>query len=158
VANANGLGPITQDSGCKYQKTEQGAAADLARWGFVNGPFHKTIPSFLPCPTRRQSLIVLHQMSAIEIESLHSQIRAQLKGFSLSQIDMKVIGESGLQIQVDGKKCLTSIGIWPNGDCDVDFFYVESERGDFRHFEFNNNEEALGSIIHEINLALERAN
>jgi len=40
---------------------EQGAPADLARWGFVHGPSHKSAPSFLPCPTRRQSLVVRSQ-------------------------------------------------------------------------------------------------
>ena len=70
---------------------------------------------------------------------------------------MKVVGASGLSVKIDGEKCLTSIGVWPNGCCDVDFLYVLSETGEFKHFEFQSTDAAVAPVLREINLAVERA-
>lgn len=74
----------------------------------------------------------------------------------LDRIDMQVVGESGLSVKVDGEKCLTSIGVWPNGCCDIDFLYASSEQGKFRHFEFQSTETALASVLDEIQSAVKR--
>ncbi|MDR7135717.1 hypothetical protein J2X06_002926 [Lysobacter niastensis] len=70
---------------------------------------------------------------------------------------MKVVGPSGLSVKIDGENCLTSIGVWPNGCCDVDYLYVSTERGEFKHFEFEDTDSAFPTVLREINLAVERA-
>jgi hypothetical protein len=68
-----------------------------------------------------------------------------------------LLGESGLHFCVDGPRCLNNIGIWPNGCCDVEYLFVESECGDFQHFEFGSVAEAIEPVLREIRAALERA-
>ena len=96
-------------------------------------------------------------MTAVPIEELHAMLNRELEQSARDRIELKVVGESGLVVKVDGENCLTSIGVWPNGCCDVDFMYVSSELGEFKHFEFHSIEAAAATVLREINLALERA-
>lgn len=68
-----------------------------------------------------------------------------------------MLGESGLQVRVDGPKCLSNIGVWPNGCCCVEYLFVESESGDVLHFEFRSVTEAVEPVVREILAAVERA-
>jgi hypothetical protein len=96
-------------------------------------------------------------MNSISIDELFARLNQQIAQTVRDQIDMEIVGESGLSMRVDGKDCLTSIGVWPNGCCDVDFLFVETEKGEFRHFEFQDTEAATGSVLQEIMAAVERA-
>ena len=96
-------------------------------------------------------------MNELEIEHLHASLQQQLSASELARIKMKVVGPSGLSIQVDGERCLTSIGVWPNGCCDVDYLYAASEKGRFTHFEFQSEQEAVSCVLREIRTAIDRA-
>jgi hypothetical protein len=96
-------------------------------------------------------------MREIEIDELHSLIRAALDVSALSRIEMKVLGPSGLQIRIEGERCLTSIGVWPNGCCDIDYLFVSTEKGEFQHHEFGSTRDAFAPVLQEVHWALERA-
>jgi hypothetical protein len=95
-------------------------------------------------------------MTVIDVDALHALLQSRLNAAMTAQVKIAVVGESGLQIRIEGEKCLTSIGVWPNGCCDVDFLYVSSGQGQFSHFEFASAEEALRPVMSEIQAALER--
>jgi len=95
-------------------------------------------------------------MACIEIKRLHEELREQLPQEVLNQTIMTIVGEA-LSIRLGGARCLTSIGIWPNGCCDVDYLLVASEKGEFTHYEFENAETALSEVLREIKQAVERA-
>lgn len=96
-------------------------------------------------------------MNIVAIEELHARLTEQLSPALRNRVEMQVVGESGLSVKIDGESCLTSIGIWPNGCCDIDFLYVTSEKGEFKHFEFSCTEAAVAPVLREINLAVGRA-
>lgn len=96
-------------------------------------------------------------MNTIAIEELHARLSEQLSPAVSDRVEMRAAGESGLSVKVDGEHCLTSIGVWPNGCCDVDFLYASSEKGEFKHFEFSSTEAAIAPVLREINLAVGRA-
>ena len=96
-------------------------------------------------------------MSKVDVSMLYSLIDVRLSPALRDRTEMKVVGESGLSARIDGEKCLTSIGVWPNGCCDVDFLFVSPEKGGFKHFEFECTEEAATQLLSEIRLAVERA-
>ena len=96
-------------------------------------------------------------MNTIAINELYATLMEQLTPEARRMIDMKVVGESGLQIKIDGENCITSVGVWPNGCCDIDFLYVASEKGEFKHFEFYATGTAVSPVLSEIMAAIERA-
>lgn len=96
-------------------------------------------------------------MATVDIEALHHELAPRIRTHAQPFIEMRVVGESGLSIRINGKNCLTSIGVWPNGCCDVDYLFVESEQGQFNHYEFAGTEDAIESVAREINLAVERS-
>jgi len=96
-------------------------------------------------------------MHSISIEDLVVGLNEKLPEFVRHRIVMQVVGDSGLSIKIDGNKCLTSIGVWPNGCCDVEFMFVSNERGEFKHFEFESADAAISPVLAEIVLAVERA-
>ncbi len=93
----------------------------------------------------------------LDIPALFAALQAKLTAEELAQASASVVGESGLQVRVEGGHCLTSIGVWPNGCCDVDYLYAESEKGTFMHYEFASLEEALGAVVPEVRAAIERS-
>lgn len=95
-------------------------------------------------------------MAVINIDELHRELRGHLPESSQAAIEIRVIGESGISIKIDGGSCLTTIGVWPNGCCDVDYLFVETERGEFAHFEFEQLADAVATVTREIGLAIER--
>ncbi len=95
-------------------------------------------------------------IACVEIKRLHEELRERLPKGVLEQIEMNVAGDA-LSIRLDGARCLTSIGIWPNGCCDVDYMFVASEKGEFTHFEFENTEAALSGVLRVVKQAAERA-
>lgn len=96
-------------------------------------------------------------MTSIDITVLHQLLSERLAENVLARLEMRVVGDSGISIKIDGQKCLTSIGVWPNGCCDVDYLFVEFEQGQFKHYEFSETREAVDPVLLEINLALERS-
>lgn len=93
----------------------------------------------------------------IDIAELHIEIAVRLPAQHLPLMEIRMLGDSGLHIRVDGPKCLSNIGVWPNGCCDVEYLFVESESGRFRHFEFASVPEAVEPVLREIRAAVERA-
>lgn len=93
----------------------------------------------------------------IDTSRLLRTLQGRLPKNALKYVELADVGESGLSIKVDGPKCLTSIGVWPNGCCDVDFLFAETEKGEFRHFEFGTQDEASSKVAEELMLAIERA-
>ena len=93
----------------------------------------------------------------ISIDELHAGLEVALPRTWRSLVQVSNKGESGLQLTIDGQRCLTSIGVWPNGLCDVDFLFVGSERGEFRHFEVADVQSAHATVMRELALAVERA-
>ncbi|WP_396180074.1 hypothetical protein [Flavobacterium sp.] len=95
--------------------------------------------------------------TSLDIAALFAVLQTKLTAEELAHAPSKVMGESGLQVRVEGEHCLTSIGVWPNGCCDVDYLYTESEEGQFRHYEFGSVEEALSAVVTEVRAAIERS-
>ncbi|MFZ6647702.1 hypothetical protein ACO0LO_18410 [Undibacterium sp. TJN25] len=96
------------------------------------------------------------RMPPVSPEELCRNLEEKLPAGARDWVVMRLVEDSGLSINVDGDECLTSIGIWPNGCCDVDFLFVSTERGEFRHFVFGSTEEAVTTVLKEIILAVER--
>ena len=97
-------------------------------------------------------------MGNIAIDQLHGQVVGQLDPYVRSRIKMKIVEISdALVVNVDGDNCVSSIAVWSNGCCDVEYLYVSTEQGEFSHFEFNDIEPAAQTVIREINLAVQRA-
>jgi hypothetical protein len=95
--------------------------------------------------------------TSLDIPTLFAALQTRLTAEELALARARIVGESGLQMQVDGEHCLTNIGVWPNGCCDVDYLYTESEKGEFRHYEFASLEEALGTVVPEVRAAVKRS-
>jgi hypothetical protein len=95
-------------------------------------------------------------MAMVSIPDLYARLNELLEPAFLDLIEMKVAGESGLVVKIDGERCLTSIGVWPTGCCDVDFLFISSEQGEFRHLEFQDTDSAVEPVLNEIVLASER--
>ncbi|WP_423678747.1 hypothetical protein [Undibacterium sp. WLHG33] len=93
----------------------------------------------------------------IDIAELHTAITARLPAQHLPLLEIRMLAESGLQVRVDGPKCLSNIGVWPNGCCDVEYIFVESESGNFLHFEYGSATDAVEPVVREIRAAVERA-
>ena len=96
-------------------------------------------------------------MATIDVDALHVRLANRLSENVRSRVVMQVVGDSGLSIKIDGRRCLTSIGVWPNGCCDVDYLLAESEIGKFDHYEFGNTDDAVEPVLREIEFAVERA-
>ena len=96
-------------------------------------------------------------MATIDIDALHQKLTLRIPAHAREFIEIHVVGESGLSIRINGKNCLTSIGVWPNGCCDVDCLFVGSELGQFSHYEFARTEDAVEPVVREIDLAVARA-
>jgi hypothetical protein len=98
----------------------------------------------------------MNDMNAVDIDMLHGRLAATLGDALLQRVEMRVLGPSGLSVKIDGANCLNSIGVWPNGCCDVDFLNVSTEQGKFEHFEFESTEGAFNAVLREIERALAR--
>lgn len=96
-------------------------------------------------------------MNDIALQSLQQWLHAELTKTQRQSVEMKLVGPSGLAIRVDGRNCLTSISVWPNGCCDVDYLIVSTEKCEFNHYEFQSKHEAATVVIKEIRAAIERA-
>ena len=93
----------------------------------------------------------------IAIAELHAEIAARLPVQHQALLEVRLLGEGGLHFRVDGPRCLSNIGVWPSGCCDVEYLCVESASGDFQHFEFASVAEAVEPVLREIRAAVERA-
>ena len=96
-------------------------------------------------------------MSIIDVESLAQVVRDGLPASIYDAIEMRVLGESGLQIRVDSEHCLSNIGVWPNGCCDLEHLYAHSGLGQSHHLEFTSIAQAAERVITEVHLAMRRA-
>mgnify|MGYP007034045701 CR=1 FL=1 len=96
-------------------------------------------------------------MTTVDVDPLHVRLTSRLAENVPSRVVMQVVGDSGLSIKIDGQRSLTSIGVWSNGCCDVDYLFAESESGKLDHYEFGNIEEAIEPVLCKIGFALERA-
>jgi hypothetical protein len=95
-------------------------------------------------------------MDIIDLKKLHGTLLQNLAVADTARVELGLVGESGLAIRIDGNRFLHSIGVWPNGCCDVEFLEVSSEKGEFVHFEFTETAEALAEVSRQISLALQR--
>lgn len=93
----------------------------------------------------------------ISIDELHTGLEAVLPWSWRGIVHVSNRGKSGLQVKIDGPRCVTSIGVWANGLCDVDYLFVATERGEFRHFELTDVQSAQATVMRELALAVERA-
>ena len=96
-------------------------------------------------------------MNIIDVERLAQVVRDGLPASVYDAIEMRVLGESGLQIRIDGEHCLSNIGVWPNGCCDLEHLYVRSELGQSLHLEFTSTAQAAERVIAEVHFAVNRA-
>jgi len=92
--------------------------------------------------------------TSLDMPELHRRLMASLGDGLLQRVEMRILEPSGLSMRIDGEKCLSSIGVWPNGCCDVDFLCIASEQGRFEHFEFTSIEDAYETVLSEIGRAL----
>ncbi len=95
--------------------------------------------------------------TTIDMDGLHGRLVGSLGQALLNRVEVRVLAPSGLSVRIDGENCLSSIGVWPNGCCDVDALYVASEQAKFEHFEFESTDEACEAVAREIDRALARA-
>ena len=95
--------------------------------------------------------------TTIDIPALSARLHSALTSEEQGKAQLRVLGESGLQVQVDGVACLTNIGVWPNGCCDIESLYTETNHGEFRHIELVSLEEALEVVLPEVRRAIARA-
>ena len=91
------------------------------------------------------------------IYELHAGLEVALPSAWRRIVQVWNKGESGLQLKIDGQRCLKSISVWPSGLCDVDLLFVGAERAQFRHFEVADVQSAHASVMRELVLAVERA-
>jgi len=97
-------------------------------------------------------------MNGVNLQALYEKLCEKVSTDVLPQIQVNLLGASGLQIKIDMEKSLTSISVWPNGCCDVDFLYAKSERGKFKHYEFTSTEQSFEVLVGEIYSAIEQGN
>jgi hypothetical protein len=95
-------------------------------------------------------------MKIMDLKKVKHDIENSLSDSTRSAVDVHILGESGLQIRVDGAACLTSIGVWPNGFCDIEYLYVESEKGSYEHHEFTSEADAARVLVPAVALAISR--
>ncbi len=93
----------------------------------------------------------------ISIDELHAGLEVALPASWRRLVHVSNKGESGLQLKIEGQRCLTSIGVWPSGFCDVDFLFAGTDRGEFRHFEVADVQSAHATVMRELASAVERA-
>lgn len=96
-------------------------------------------------------------MPIIDLPALLAALRTHLTAEEWGQVEARVLGESGLQVHVESDRCLTRIGVWPNGLCDVEFLFAATEEGAFHHRECASADAALAVLMVEIRAALGRA-
>lgn len=93
-------------------------------------------------------------MNIIAIEDLHAKLSTHLNDAARERVEIKAVGRNGLSVMVNGKHRHTSIGIRPNGCCDIDYLHASSERSEFKLYEFPSTEAAVESVLQEISLAV----
>jgi hypothetical protein len=64
--------------------------------------------------------------------------------------------ESAVAFFIEGTYSLTSIGVWSQGLCDVDWLYVSDPKGEFTHKEFFDANEVVPFVVSEIRKAFKR--
>ncbi|MEN3112007.1 hypothetical protein ACFONG_19365 [Uliginosibacterium paludis] len=90
----------------------------------------------------------------INTRELFTALSEQVSGEELSLVSIQEVGESGVQIRIDGSQYLSSIGIWPNGCCDVECICISTEKSEFRHVQVGATSEALMLAKQEIRALL----
>lgn len=67
------------------------------------------------------------------------QLKAELdkNGLIVSSMELSPHANSAIHVTVDGKFCVTSIGLWPNGLMDVDCISLLSEKETCTHRELD---------------------
>lgn len=96
-------------------------------------------------------------MTPVDIDDIYGRLAGKLGEALLKRVEMRVLGPRGLSVKIDGENCLSTIGVWPNGCCDVDFLCVSSGQGKFEHFEFESTDDAYEAVFREVERALTRA-
>ncbi len=100
-------------------------------------------------------------MVDLDIKSVIASVKEILNDAELRSVEIKNhadLGhaESGAAFFIEGTYCLTSIGIWPHGLCDVDWLYMSDAKGEFTHKEFFDTNEVAPFVASEIRKAFGR--
>jgi hypothetical protein len=98
-------------------------------------------------------------MNIIDTEAFAKQLKVGLQAEGLAVPTLRTAPHSGggVHAEIDGDRCITNIGLWPNGLFDVEYISLPSQERTFIHREFNSENEALRNFIEEVRCAVERA-
>jgi hypothetical protein len=92
--------------------------------------------------------IDLHQLAELVIAKIPINIPIEI---SLPENENR-----DLHFRIDGAKGASSIGVWSNGYCDIEYIQTNSEEI-AAHHEFSSLSDAVESVISELQLAFERS-
>lgn len=94
-------------------------------------------------------------MTQIDIHQLAELVIAKMPINTHIKLDFSKHENGGLHFSVDGITAATSIGVWSNGYCDIEYMTTNSEEFT-AHYEFSALSDAVETIIAELRKALER--
>jgi hypothetical protein len=95
-------------------------------------------------------------MPQIDIHQLAEFVIAKIPANTPVEISLPEHKNGGLHFRIDGVKGASSIGVWSNGYCDIEYIQTDSEEITAHH-EFSSLSDAVETIVAELQQALERA-
>jgi hypothetical protein len=95
-------------------------------------------------------------MPQIDLHQLAKLVIAQIPTNAPVNVNFSEYQNGCLNFQVVGISAATSISIWSNGYCDIEYIETNSEEHT-THYEFSTASHAVETIIAELHQALNRA-
>jgi hypothetical protein len=94
-------------------------------------------------------------MPQIDVHQLAALVIAKIPTNAPVKVRFPEHENGGLHFQIDSIMVATSIGVWQNGYCDIEYMTTNSEEFT-AHYEFSALSDAVETIIAELRKALER--
>jgi hypothetical protein len=90
-------------------------------------------------------------MDKISLSAIFKVLELHLKKDEWDKLEVHAKNfEQCVSLLIDGEMYISTLSFWPNGLCDIDSIEVSSEIPEFKHFEFNCDEEAAETILSEL--------
>lgn len=94
----------------------------------------------------------------LNIEEVCKEVEAALTSRDMQIVKCHHKGQAtGASYFIDGAVHVSSVALWPNGCCDIDYLCISDEQGGFRHYEFESESAAIETLVREIKAAVDRA-
>ncbi len=95
-------------------------------------------------------------MTQIDLHQLAKLVIAKIPKNAPVEISLPEHENRGFHLRMDGIEGASSIGVWSNGYCDIEYIQTNSEETTVHH-EFSSLSDAVETIVAELQQALERA-